>query len=305
MINAIEPSRFSRSHPKALLLLLLAALSLSACLKPKQPEASQPPWQWQAASGPYVYYPQPTNYPHGYHSAPNQGQNGAPQAASYPGNTSAAAPNMHQAAPPAAQGAEPAGYYANLSAAQVRQLILERGLPILPVENSAAKQVAIPVKLNGPLNGVLVVMNGSKVPGSQGHLDILDGRLALAVADWARGLAARGVTVVHHASLLRPGAVIRSSGKPSQHGLGLAIDIAKFSLSDGRALNVKEHFSREMGKPVCEPQSSPEAVWLRGVACEAYRGRAFHILLTPNYNQDHHDHFHFDLQPNKSYFQLK
>ncbi|MEZ4231474.1 MAG: extensin family protein [Polyangiaceae bacterium] len=30
----------------------------------------------------------------------------------------------------------------------------------------------------------------------------------------------------------------------------------------------------------------------------------FNLILTPNYNADHHDHVHLDLEPGKTWFNL-
>ena len=49
----------------------------------------------------------------------------------------------------------------------------------------------------------------------------------------------------------------------------------------------------------------PVARLLRDVACQGHRERLFNMMLTPNYNADHHDHFHLDLQPEKTWFLIK
>ncbi|MEQ1647841.1 MAG: extensin family protein [Hyphomicrobiaceae bacterium] len=68
----------------------------------------------------------------------------------------------------------------------------------------------------------------------------------------------------------------------SQHAQANAIDIAGFTLTDGRKISVLKHWST----------TTPEADFLRAIhlgACKYY-----HVALGPNYNAAHRDHFHYD-----------
>lgn len=68
----------------------------------------------------------------------------------------------------------------------------------------------------------------------------------------------------------------------SQHATANAIDIAGFVLTDGRIISVKRHWT----------DRGAEGQFLRAVhrgACRYYR-----VVLGPDYNAAHHDHFHFD-----------
>lgn len=77
----------------------------------------------------------------------------------------------------------------------------------------------------------------------------------------------------------------RAEGRRSQHARANAIDIAGFRLADGTRISVLEDW---------DSQAQPrKAAFLRAVrdgACEA-----FHIVLGPEYNAAHADHFHFDM----------
>jgi hypothetical protein len=71
----------------------------------------------------------------------------------------------------------------------------------------------------------------------------------------------------------------------SEHAIANAVDIGGFTLADGRQISVKGHWHG----------SGPEAQFLRaahGRAC-----RYFRVVLGPDYNAAHHDHFHFDRGP--------
>jgi hypothetical protein len=71
----------------------------------------------------------------------------------------------------------------------------------------------------------------------------------------------------------------------SQHAFANAIDIGGFNLADGRRIGVASHW-RGTG---AEARFLKEA---HGRAC-----RYFHVVLGPDHNEAHHDHFHFDRGP--------
>ncbi|HWV20660.1 MAG TPA: extensin family protein [Devosia sp.] len=70
----------------------------------------------------------------------------------------------------------------------------------------------------------------------------------------------------------------------SEHGFANALDVAGFTLADGRSIAVKDDWL---------PATTPEAKLLRqshGAACGT-----FTTVLGPEANADHRDHLHFDL----------
>jgi hypothetical protein len=75
----------------------------------------------------------------------------------------------------------------------------------------------------------------------------------------------------------------KKGARLSEHGYANAIDISGFKLSNGRKITVKRGWR---GK-------QQEMAFLRDV----HRGgcREFTTVLGPNYDKNHHDHFHFDL----------
>lgn len=68
----------------------------------------------------------------------------------------------------------------------------------------------------------------------------------------------------------------------SEHATANAIDIAGFTLADGRQISVLRHWNG----------AGPESAFLR----EAHRRacRYFRVTLGPEFNASHKDHFHFD-----------
>ena len=74
----------------------------------------------------------------------------------------------------------------------------------------------------------------------------------------------------------------RDEGPWSEHATGNALDIAGFVLDDGRRISVLRDWSGE----------GDESTFLRAArdaACEQ-----FSTVLSPEYNEAHRDHFHFD-----------
>jgi len=77
-----------------------------------------------------------------------------------------------------------------------------------------------------------------------------------------------------------------AGNKPSQHATANAIDIAAFLLEDGRRITVK----RDWNGPDLNYRRFLRA--LHQSAC-----RRFNVVLGPEANSLHHDHFHFDMGP--------
>lgn len=83
----------------------------------------------------------------------------------------------------------------------------------------------------------------------------------------------------------------------SQHARARAIDIAGLTTADGAFLSVEEDWVRDPDDvPTCEadPEGEENAL-LHELMCELYRDGVWNIVLTPNYNEAHRDHFHVDL----------
>jgi hypothetical protein len=76
----------------------------------------------------------------------------------------------------------------------------------------------------------------------------------------------------------------------SEHSYANAIDIREIQLSNGRRLNVAQHFGA-----LAAPPQTKEARFLRSLAERAFDERLFSVVLTPYWDRLHHDHFHLDL----------
>ena len=77
----------------------------------------------------------------------------------------------------------------------------------------------------------------------------------------------------------------RESGSRSQHATASALDIAGFRLADGRTVSVLKDW----------PKDDADARFLRQArdgACDM-----FSVVLSPDYNAAHRNHFHLDVGP--------
>ncbi|HEX6977780.1 MAG TPA: extensin family protein [Alphaproteobacteria bacterium] len=97
----------------------------------------------------------------------------------------------------------------------------------------------------------------------------------------------RPVVTIHHWSAYSCRARAGRPGRLSEHAFGRAIDIAAFDIADGSRVSVKSHW-RDQG---------PRGRFLRELAKRACE--SFNVVLTPDSDAAHADHFHFDIGPHR------
>lgn len=78
---------------------------------------------------------------------------------------------------------------------------------------------------------------------------------------------------------------IAGSSRMSEHAAANALDIAGFRLADGRSVSVRGDWSDD----------GPKGAFLRAIHAGACR--VFDVVLGPDANADHTDHFHVDMGP--------
>ncbi len=89
----------------------------------------------------------------------------------------------------------------------------------------------------------------------------------------------------------------------SFHTRGFALDVSWVERADGRRLTVSQDFQRTADVRTCSEGEGSSAHahalahFLRGLACSVAGAGRFSTVLTPNYNEGHRDHFHFDARP--------
>lgn len=203
---------------------------------------------------------------------------------------------------PASNGgaAAPAARYASLDRASCEAELGRRKIGFERV--GEARGVIAPLRLKGLVGGIDF---HSMLPAAQRRsspYEIYDCRLVLALDDWARVLARHDVVEVVHYSVYRPPPakqILNGAGR--RHSGALAIDAAIFKTRDGRTISVEKDFHGRIGQKPCGPGATTsaglpaEAVTLRQIVCEAADAQLFNVMLTPDYNWPHRNHFHLEV----------
>jgi hypothetical protein len=169
----------------------------------------------------------------------------------------------------------------------------------------ATPGVVAPVWLRGPLHGVAIHSGLPPKKRLRSRWEIFDCRLVLALDDFTSLVAAHDVVEIVHLSAFRSradrGCLPKHDGK--QHCGALAVDVGTFRKKDGSVLQVEQDFHGRIGLASCAPNvspapSSPAADELWSYVCESARRATFNVILTPNYNEEHRNHFHLEVTPN-------
>jgi len=188
--------------------------------------------------------------------------------------------------------------------------LTRRGVPF--VRGEATEGVAEPVRFRGPVRGVSI--HGTLDPKARATspMEIFDCRLALAMDDFAALAASRGVVEMVHLSAYRSRAAHGCTPKYDglQHCGALAVDIASFKRSDGTVWNVLRDFHGKVGSPTCGPaarpsSTAPATAGLWSLVCDSAAAGIFHVMLTPNHNAEHVNHFHVEITPNANWMLIQ
>lgn len=83
---------------------------------------------------------------------------------------------------------------------------------------------------------------------------------------------------------------IATTTRISQHGMARAIDLWGFERRDGHRYVLEQHWEHDTTSP-----RSHEAQVLYDIGRQMHEQRIFNVVLTPNYNAAHDNHFHVDL----------
>jgi len=153
------------------------------------------------------------------------------------------------------------------------------------------KGVAIGVEIDGPLGGV-------GFTSSSGKTLILDCSLAISLDEAGRYLSALGITAVVFSSSYAVRNV-RGTDHLSKHANALAIDVHTFRGDTLGALSVALDFEQGLGDAVdCvgQPLTAGGAI-LSVLRCQLVHSGLFRLVLTPDYDDAHHDHFHLEARP--------
>ena len=162
-----------------------------------------------------------------------------------------------------------------------------------------ARQVGFKkVKKSGVANAVEITgtLGGIEVSG-EGPL-VIDCSLAVSLDEAGRYMRALGIVKATFSSALSRRNV-RGTNRPSKHSYGLAIDVAGFTGPDLGAMRIDRDYEQGLGDAVdCVgiPMTQAGAV-LKVLQCQLVRSGLFHLVLSPDYDDAHHDHFHLEVKP--------
>ncbi|MBA3820094.1 MAG: extensin family protein [Deltaproteobacteria bacterium] len=199
----------------------------------------------------------------------------------------------------------PAYRYGQLTQDACESELVTRGISFT---REPARGVLAPVRLTGALRGVEYRTRLSAERRETTPWEIADCRLVLALDDLAQLLAQHDIVEVRHYSMWRPPRASWPEGKAaSQHAGALALDAGQFVDRAGQVIDVDDDWHGRIGAKTCGPkarprQQTPEALKLRAILCDAAAARLFNVILTPNHNRGHKNHFHLDLTPGVTWF---
>ena len=173
-------------------------------------------------------------------------------------------------------------------AASCHRALDERGVAWRPASRPG---IVLGVEITGPLGGVTFV-----APATEPL--VIDCSLAVSLAEAGRYFLAVGVTEARWSSAYSVRNV-RGSGKRSKHSFGLAIDVPRLVGVELGVLAIALDFEPGLGDGadcVGQPMTQGGAV-LKVLQCQLVRSGLFYLVLSPDYDDAHHDHFHLEARP--------
>ena len=150
--------------------------------------------------------------------------------------------------------------------------------------------IAIAVELTGPIGGIELTSADQSL--------VIDCSLAVSLDEAGHYLRALGISHATFSSAYSRRNV-RGTNRPSKHSYGLAIDVHTFSGPDLGTVRVDRDYEQGLGDEVdCvgAPLTQGGAV-LKILQCQLVRSGLFHLVLSPDYDDAHHDHFHLEVKP--------
>jgi hypothetical protein len=146
------------------------------------------------------------------------------------------------------------------------------------------------VEITSPLGGLTLTAEDRPL--------VIDCSLAVSLAEAGRYFTALGVEVATFSSAYSRRNV-RFTEHPSKHSYGLAIDVHTFTGRSLGTLRMDRDYEQGLGDAVdCvgAPVTQGGAV-LKVLQCQLARSGLFYLVLSPDYDDAHHDHFHLEVKP--------
>jgi hypothetical protein len=142
------------------------------------------------------------------------------------------------------------------------------------------------VEVEGPLGGVTY-------QAFSGKPLVLDCSLVVSLAEAGPYFVALGIDRVTFSSAYQVRNV-RGTRRRSKHSFGLAIDVHTFHGPELGTVNVERDFEQGLGDAadcVGQPLTQGGAV-LKRLECQLVASGLFDLVLNPDYDSDHYNHFH-------------
>ena len=162
-----------------------------------------------------------------------------------------------------------------------------RGVAFKSVKKSG---ITIGVEVTGPLGGVPFTSYEQPL--------VIDCSLAVSLDEAGKYFREAGVEKAVFSSAYSKRNV-RGTNRPSKHSFGLAIDVSNFTVKELGQLRVALDYEQGLGDDAdClgRPLTQGGAV-LKVIQCQLVRSGLFHLVLSPDYDDAHHDHFHLEATP--------
>src|SRR5512140_2832813 len=160
----------------------------------------------------------------------------------------------------------------------------------LAYKHASRPGIAMAVELTGTIGGIALTSEDQPL--------VIDCSLAVSLDEAGRYLRALGIDKATFSSAYSRRNV-RGTNRPSKHSYGLAIDVHTFTGPELGTLRVDRDYEQGLGDEVdCigAPMTKGAAV-LKVLQCQLVRSGLFHLVLSPDYDDAHHDHFHLEALP--------
>jgi hypothetical protein len=161
----------------------------------------------------------------------------------------------------------------------------------------ASRGIADPITIKMPINGV-PFRSGSGLRMTMLADCALAKSLFLAAPHWRKRdiVEVRDLGVYNYRCINNDGTPPNCTIGLSEHSFGNAIDLASFLDSAGEVYSVNDHWVIDPDDRTCTAPTEPgKDTLLHEMICDIKEAKIWNIVLTPNYNSLHRNHFHVDL----------
>jgi hypothetical protein len=157
-------------------------------------------------------------------------------------------------------------------------------------KTTTRKGIANAIEVTSSLGGVTYASDGQTM--------ILDCSLAVSLDEAGQYFTALGVTDAYFSGAYSRRNV-RGTDRPSKHSFGLAIDVHRWTGPALGTISVARDFEQGLGDDlncIGEPVTEAGAA-LKIAQCQLVHSGLFTLVLSPDYDDAHYDHFHLEVVP--------